>query len=738
MMRNHMKRIGSFLKGESPSEPAGIRRRIRRPSNLAFKVDHSASPTKSILQSLLTLYGLMALMLGVVIPISDALTKPVEHADYRQIFYIFMHGLGIVCIVYLNTLISCHQHHRAADFTPEEAARSKAEFQQPTVSFSPEAIAGTAASTSSGSKFFMPEDRDSVDEQLPDGHFTATTLCARSGCVGDRDGIAADSGQPKVDADAVQIELAGQAADALVYEESGPQRADDVPAALTEPVEFEANDSSRGRRLRRRRRVASHKKLIGNVQKRLSRTWRSPPTMDESWKHPVKKITWSAVGVNLYLRLGAIVFGFGVMVHDGFKIADVLERPGSEVCVGPWFLPKRCIHLLFIMCQTYYVFKHHRVTINTQKALVRFVFVHLIVTNLCIWVKTVVYEIKVGLTPKNSSSDSNGSSNYVAEMLKNGTDGCHGRYLEEDSPSYQLGPYLYPCAVEYGLICAAICYKFFSRVGDLDIVPYGRKEQQQGPRSTTCHKSHKGLFMGLMIMICVLVPMISLILLQMKKQTEYKDVYILAVILTECSVLCFTTGMALAGIVKAIRNLRLYKVRGNETFDVNLLFVGLAGIVCYNLFVAISVGACLMDTKEGEHCNWGDKAEFYNTKANGFKSMLEVAQSVLQTLFIMQAIQRKVTMKLIEGMHKPGRGVTIALLIANLAMWVASVFEAQRNIAENFLLTYFGDMPWKIIKYIFLPLIIFFRFHSTVCLSEIWIQSYKPQKGHQHRHHHDA
>uniref|UniRef100_A0A1I8H4Z5 Otopetrin 2 n=1 Tax=Macrostomum lignano TaxID=282301 RepID=A0A1I8H4Z5_9PLAT len=425
-----------------------------------------------------------------------------------------------------------------------------------------------------------------------------------------------------------------------------------------------------------RRRVASHKKLIGNVQKRLSRTWRSPPTMDESWKHPVKKITWSAVGVNLYLRLGAIVFGFGVMVHDGFKIADVLERPGSEVCVGPWFLPKRCIHLLFIMCQTYYVFKHHRVTINTQKALVRFVFVHLIVTNLCIWVKTVVYEIK------------------------------------EDSPSYQLGPYLYPCAVEYGLICAAICYKFFSRVGDLDVVPYGRKEQQQGPRSTTCHKSHKGLFMGLMIMICVLVPMISLILLQMKKQTEYKDVYILAVILTECSVLCFTTGMALAGIVKAIRNLHLYKVRGNETFDVNLLFVGLAGIVCYNLFVAIS-------------------AEFYNTKANGFKSMLEVAQSVLQTLFIMQAIQRKVTMKLIEGMHKPGRGVTIALLIANLAMWVASVFEAQRNIAENFLLTYFGDMPWKIIKYIFLPLIIFFRFHSTVCLSEIWIQSYKPQKGHQ-------
>uniref|UniRef100_A0A1I8FSK2 Lipase_3 domain-containing protein n=1 Tax=Macrostomum lignano TaxID=282301 RepID=A0A1I8FSK2_9PLAT len=571
------------------------------------------------------------------------------------IFYIFMHGLGIVCIVYLNTLISCHQHHRAADFTPEEAPP---EARRNSSSRRPEAIAGTAASTSSGSKFFMPEDRDSVDEQLPDGHFTATTLCARSGCVGDRDGIAADSGQPKVDADAVQIELAGQAA----------------------PTRSSTRSPGRSARRRRARGVDGAGRVRG--ERFEQRPPPSPTPAEEavedlevaandgrkSWKHPVKKITWSAVGVNLYLRLGAIYIRFGVMVHDGFKIADVLlERQVAK------------------------------------KALVRFVF----------------------RSPDRHEPVHLGQDGGLRDIKT----ACHGRYLEEDSPSYQLGgPTCTPARLSTASSALAICYKFFSRVGDLDIVPIRQEGATAGPEIDHLSQVAQGACSwGLMIMILRAVPMISLILLQMKKQTEYKDVYILAVILTECSVLCFTTGMALAGIVKAIRNLRLYKVRGNETFDVNLLFVGLAGIVCYNLFVAISVGACLMDTKEGEHCNWGDKPTVSSP-------CWRWRQSVLQTLFIMQAIQRKVTMKLIEGMHKPGRGVTIALLIANLAMWVASVFEAQRNIAENFLLTYFGDMPWKIIKYIFLPLIIFFRFHSTVCLSEIWIQSYKPQKGHQHRH----
>ncbi|PAA86422.1 hypothetical protein BOX15_Mlig021425g1, partial [Macrostomum lignano] len=74
--------------------------------------------------------------------------------------------------------------------------------------------------------------------------------------------------------------------------------------------------------------------------------------------------------------------------------------------------------------------------------------------------------------------------------------------------------------------------------------------------------------------------------------------------------------------------------------------------------------------------------------------------------------------------RKPARGILIALLVANLAMWISAVFESKRHISVEFHENYFGTKAWKIIKYTTLPMIIFFRFHSTVCLSEIWKNTY--------------
>lgn len=38
---------------------------------------------------------------------------------------------------------------------------------------------------------------------------------------------------------------------------------------------------------------------------------------------------------------------------------------------------------------------------------------------------------------------------------------------------------------------------------------------------------------------------------------------------------------------------------------------------------------------------------------------------------------------------------------------------------------FFGYQPWVIIQKLALPLCIFFRFHSTVALAEIWKNTYK-------------
>jgi hypothetical protein len=45
-------------------------------------------------------------------------------------------------------------------------------------------------------------------------------------------------------------------------------------------------------------------------------------------------------------------------------------------------------------------------------------------------------------------------------------------------------------------------------------------------------------------------------------------------------------------------------------------------------------------------------------------------------------------------------------------------------------LKFFGVWPWTVITHISMPLAIFYRFHSTICLFEIWKASYKLKPEH--------
>jgi Otopetrin len=39
---------------------------------------------------------------------------------------------------------------------------------------------------------------------------------------------------------------------------------------------------------------------------------------------------------------------------------------------------------------------------------------------------------------------------------------------------------------------------------------------------------------------------------------------------------------------------------------------------------------------------------------------------------------------------------------------------------------FYGDTLWSILNHLSLPLIMFYRFHSSVCLVDIWRHSYEP------------
>ncbi len=57
-------------------------------------------------------------------------------------------------------------------------------------------------------------------------------------------------------------------------------------------------------------------------------------------------------------------------------------------------------------------------------------------------------------------------------------------------------------------------------------------------------------------------------------------------------------------------------------------------------------------------------------------------------------------------------------------MWFFDTFSAKRFDTKPFLVEHFGILKWSIISAISSPLAIFYRFHSSVCLSDIWYGLY--------------
>lgn len=130
-------------------------------------------------------------------------------------------------------------------------------------------------------------------------------------------------------------------------------------------------------------------------------------------------------------------------------------------------------------------------------------------------------------------------------------------------------------------------------------------------------------------------------------------------------------------------------------------------------------------------------------------------QVFLQLLFITDAQRRRIHSSSHDS-TKPGRQVVTFLLICNFTMWIIYTFEVQKvedspiqvsvqiflqwlcvilglytriylyiYIYFNLQKQFFGFYAWSIIQRVTLPLCIFFRFHSTVILVEVWKNSYK-------------
>jgi len=443
---------------------------------------------------------------------------------------------------------------------------------------------------------------------------------------------------------------------------------------------------------------------------------------------------------SFYLRLGALAFGAGGVIYGLLEVGQYLEpEEVLQDCENFIALINPACRSLFIFAQMYFIFLNTKLTIYKYKKFARFGLMHMVATNLCVWMNVLIEETNHEL---HSYMEKNGD-HYVTDY---GPDSIDAITTSTDSYDYEangseihqvplrevgydenflcrrtnsLGkmvvntaPFLFPCVIEYSLICAAVCYVMWSNTGKNPHHRHitGTKSHpdlgsldQKHSYYMDCTGAFKGLFVGLLVII---LTSLSLILFFVHfHDPEYLGVAMIEMLISELSLYVVSTLATLIGFYQ------MRKLKYNEDHELELdsilLCIAQTGIYLFAMFVLIS--------------------DFFVSGSLDSIGILTgstmMFQATLQTMFILNGSERYTSTKE-ECKKKPGREMVTFLIFTNMSLWAINVFETARSSVHPIQSEFLGGLPWIIVLHISMPLTIFYRFHSTVCLCDIWTHVY--------------
>ncbi|KAL1505390.1 hypothetical protein ABEB36_004967 [Hypothenemus hampei] len=466
---------------------------------------------------------------------------------------------------------------------------------------------------------------------------------------------------------------------------------------------------------------------------------------------------------SFFLRIGAIAFGLGTMIYNGLEFGVFFEIPFTSPCYMILRGVNPLLQMIFTFMQMYFIFMNSRLNIHRFKVVARFGLMHVVATNLCVWIRTLVLEyikeitiyhrelLKTTLTlptttlapfavaeeSEFSNEFSNAISENGTEFLDNLTPQAFIRYFTKNFTGVSndscgrinimgtivqdSAPYLFPFIIEYSLIGAAVIYCIWKHIGRypryetqedlehrLELMLSRRAvaiaQAQQG--RVDCVGASKGLFFGLLMLVASLICLILFFVL-----VHHKELGLLAIYLADVSH-CVLMILSIIAIIIGFIRVQNLKFRTEEQSDLNdiLLRVSAFGLFTYAVFSVIA----------GHY-------KAFTVEPNMLvmvTGILSVAQVILQLLFIADVSRRRVHLPE-HDRTKPGRQVVTFLLICNITMWIIYTFETQKVEANPVQKRFYGFLTWAIVQRLTLPLCIFHRFHSAVTLAEIWKTSYK-------------
>ncbi|TRY73602.1 hypothetical protein TCAL_10164 [Tigriopus californicus] len=466
--------------------------------------------------------------------------------------------------------------------------------------------------------------------------------------------------------------------------------------------------------LRRRNWMENIKKkiVIGDVKAANPSGDSTFPTEDE-----LKQLSPSPMQVygSFYIRMGALRITKG----SGCQTMFVLVRP--------------LLKMIFVFVQMYFIFLNQKMNVYRRKLITRFGLMHMIATNICIWLHVLILETYHEITEITHKAHEGG--HHEDDPHDHHHDDAHEALLADCSTEYNVmgqllagsGPFLFPCTIEYSLICAAILYMMWKNVVEehehftfkkrrkkisikmkipmpkSDLDP-GQGQQQR--YSVDCSNANNGLFCGIFVMVFTIISLVVFFVLIKSTDDVLHQAAITVASWTEVILYTLTTLAVIIGMIQ-IRSL-WYDSSKKIELDNFLLVVAQTGVLIYSSFSII-----------GAFFQWQEHLMAF------IASLVTLIQTMMQTVFILDASNRFAYCAE-QVKRKPGREVVTFLLVCNLAMWAINTLETNRADSHPIQVKFYGgEWVWPIITHFSMPLAIFYRFHSTVCLCEIWTNSFK-------------
>ncbi|XP_065723828.2 proton channel OtopLc [Drosophila suzukii] len=437
---------------------------------------------------------------------------------------------------------------------------------------------------------------------------------------------------------------------------------------------------------------------------------------------------------SFYLRMGAVAFGIGSMIYSGLEFGQYFELNPDTKCHNVLLALTPATRMAFIFIQMYFIFlNNEQIKVYRYKIIARFGLMHMIGTNLAVWLNVLIQETKHEIltfyNPENRtlriSHRIPGHSRGHAIIQHDPT--AHLRVARGLKGPYQIfecrrtniigtlvqdaSPFLFPCTIEYSLICAAILYVMWRSISRPQTPTPQRPDMISSPMkrsphhySVDCARAHKGLFVGILILVLTIISLIIFFVLI--SRPEFVALAVTEVTICELLIYGTATIATLVGMIQ-IRHLQYDAYRSFSLDDI-LLVGAQTGSFLYNIFTVIAGHFTL-------------RSDDMLVPINALAS---IVQTACQTMFILDASRRQAVSP--EHLRKkPGREIVTFMLVVNLAMWAISTLEKSRAESHPIQLNFYGLWAWTIITHVSMPLAIFYRFHSTVCLCEIWKRAYK-------------